>query len=83
MSRRAVFLPLMVQMVSVGEETGNLAKSFTTVAQSYEADADERTRAAIGMISPIISIILGGTVAFIAIALVSAMYGVFGQIQFS
>ena len=81
MSRRSVFLPLMVQMVAVGEETGNLAKAFTTVAQSYEVDADDRTRAAIGMIQPTVTLVMGGVVVFIATALVSAMYGIFGQLN--
>ncbi len=41
MSRRPLFLPLMVQMVGVGEETGNLDNTLTTVAESYEMEADD------------------------------------------
>jgi type IV pilus assembly protein PilC len=80
MSKKPVFLPLMVQMVGVGEETGNLDKVLTTVAESYETEADDRTRSAVGMIQPAMTIILGGIVAFIALALVQTMYGVYGQI---
>jgi len=80
MSRRPVFLPLMVQMISVGEETGNLDKVLTTVAESYETEADDRTRSALGMIQPAITIVLGGVVAFIALALVQTMYGIYGHI---
>jgi type IV pilus assembly protein PilC len=82
MSRRSVFLPLMVQMVAIGEETGNLSKAFSTVAQSYETEADERSRTAIAMIQPAITIVLGAGVVLIAMVLVSTMYGVFGQLQF-
>ncbi len=79
MSRRKVFLPLMVQMVAVGEETGHLDNSLITVAETYEVDADDRTKAAIGMITPAMTIIIGGVITFIAVALVSTMYGVYGQ----
>ena len=79
MARRKLFLPLMVQMVGVGEETGNLDKTLATVAQAYEAEAEDKTSSAVALIQPAMTIIIGGVVAFIAIALVSAMYSVYGQ----
>ncbi len=79
MSRRKLFLPLMVQMAGVGEETGNLDNTLATVAQSYEAEADDRTSSAVELIQPAITVIVGLVVAFFAIALVSAMYSMYGQ----
>ena len=79
MSRRKIFLPLMVQMAGVGEETGNLDNTLATVAQSYEVEADDRTSSAVGLIQPAITIIIGVVVAFLAISLVSAMYSIYGQ----
>ncbi len=79
MSRRRLFLPLMVQMVGVGEETGNLDKTLATVAQAYEAEAEDKTSSAVALIQPAMTIVIGGIVAFIAIALVSAMYSIYGQ----
>ncbi len=79
MAKRSLFLPLMVQMVSVGEETGNLDNTLATVAQSYETDADDRTSSAVGLIQPAMIIVIGLIVGFIAIALFSAMYGIYGQ----
>ncbi len=79
MQKRPVFLPLMVQMVGVGEETGNLDNTLTTVARSYEEDADERTSAAIAMIQPIITVVIGIVVALMALSMFSAMYGIYGQ----
>ena len=78
MSRRKLFLPLMVQMVGVGEETGNLDKTLTTVALAYEAEAEDKTSSAVAMIQPAMTMIIGAIVAFIAIALVQAMYSVYG-----
>jgi type IV pilus assembly protein PilC len=82
MSRRNIFLPLMVQMVGVGEETGNLDNTLATVAQSYEAEAEDKTSSAVGLIQPAMTIFIGAVVGFIAIALVSAMYSVYGEVSY-
>ena len=80
MAKRKLFLPLMVQMVGVGEETGNLDNTLTTVALSYETDAEDRTSAAVGLLQPAMILIVGSIVGFIAVAMVSAMYGLYGQL---
>jgi type IV pilus assembly protein PilC len=82
MAKRTIFLPLMVQMTSVGEETGNLDTTLATVGQTYEIEADDRTSSAVGLIQPAITILIGIAVAFIAISMVSAMYSIYGQVEF-
>lgn len=82
MAKRNIFLPLMVQMTSVGEETGHLDTTLATVAQTYEVEADDRTSQAVGLIQPAITVIIGIVIAFIAISLVSAMYSIYGQVNF-
>jgi len=82
MVKRKLFLPLMVQMVGVGEETGNLDNTLTTVAENFEIEADDRTSAAVGLIQPAMAVLIGLVVGFIALSLVSAMYSVYGQVSF-
>jgi type IV pilus assembly protein PilC len=79
MSQRAIFPPLLVQMASVGESTGNLDNTMDTVAVSYGMDADERMSTMTGLITPMFGLVLGGMVAFLAVALVSTMYGMMGS----
>ena len=79
MGKRSVFLPLMVQMVAVGEKTGNLGNTLATVADSFETEADDKTSAAVGLLQPIMTIGLAVVVGFIVIAMMSAMYGIYGQ----
>lgn len=79
MAQRKIFLPLMVQMAGVGEETGSLPGSLETVARTYEMDAEERTRAAIGLVQPVMTLVIGGAVVFVAVALVSAIFGLYSQ----
>jgi type IV pilus assembly protein PilC len=82
MAKRELFLPLMVQMVGVGEETGNLDNTLTTVAQSYEVEADDRTSAAVGLLQPALVVIIALVVGFLAVSLFSAMYSIYGQVKF-
>jgi type IV pilus assembly protein PilC len=79
MSHDPMFLPMMVQMVKVGEETGNLDSSLLAVAQNYESEAEEKTKSLIGMIQPIMTIVIAGIVGVIALSMVSAMYSIYGQ----
>jgi type IV pilus assembly protein PilC len=79
MSRNPLFLPMMVQMVKVGEETGSLDNSLLAVALNYETEAQDKTKTLIGMISPVMTIVIAGIVGLIAISMVSAMYSMYGQ----
>jgi type IV pilus assembly protein PilC len=79
MSKNALFLPMMVQMVKVGEETGTLDSSILAVAQNFEAEAADKTKTIIGIIPPAMTIIIAGFVGLIAVSMVSAMYGMYGQ----
>jgi type IV pilus assembly protein PilC len=79
MAKRAVFLPLMTQMVKVGEETGKLDNTLTTVAESFELEADDKTKSAVALIQPVLTIIIGLLVGFVVLAMISAMYSLYGQ----
>jgi type IV pilus assembly protein PilC len=79
MAKHPVFMPMMVQMVRVGEETGNMDATLLSVAQNYEAEAEDRTKALITMIQPVMTIVIGLVVGLVALSLFSAMYGMYGQ----
>ncbi|OGN99915.1 MAG: hypothetical protein A2Y58_04865 [Chloroflexi bacterium RBG_13_51_52] len=79
MSKNKLFLPMMVQMVKVGEETGNLDASLQAVANNYEAEAQDKTKSLIAMIQPTMTIVIAGIVGVIALSMVSAMYSMYGQ----
>lgn len=79
MSQNSVFLPMMVQMMRVGEESGTLDVTLMAVAQSYETEVADKTKALIGMIQPAMTIFMGLMVGMIALSMVSAMYSIYGQ----
>jgi len=75
MTNRQVFLPLMVEMTKVGEETGNLDESLVMVAENFEIEADRRTQALLSMIEPVMTIIMGLGVGFLALSVFMPIYG--------
>jgi len=82
MTKNKLFMPLMVQMTAVGEATGNLDNTLDTVAESYETEADDKTKAMVALITPAMTVFIGLIVGFIALSLLSAMYSIFGQVGF-
>lgn len=80
MAKREVFLPLMTQMVKVGEETGNLDNTLITVAENFDMESSDKTKAAVGLIQPILTVFIGLVVGFLVLAMFSAMYSIYGQL---
>ncbi len=71
-------LPAMaIQMIKVGEDTGNLDTQLEVAAGYYEQELDYKIKKLATIIEPVVIIFMGGIVGFVAIALVSAMYGIF------
>jgi type IV pilus assembly protein PilC len=76
MAKDPLFLPMMVQMVKVGEESGSLDSSLTAVALNYESEAQDKTKTLIAMITPLMTIVIAGVVGLMAISMISAMFSI-------
>lgn len=64
-----VFPAMVVNMIDVGEETGNLDAMLTKVADIYDAEVEAAVEAMLALMEPAIIIILGGIIGFIVVAL--------------
>ncbi|MBI3828069.1 MAG: type II secretion system F family protein [Planctomycetes bacterium] len=64
-----VFDDLVVNMIAVGEETGELDKMLIKVADTYDNEIDTLVGALMSLLEPILIIGMGGTVGFIVISL--------------
>lgn len=60
---------IVVNMVEVGEETGELDKMLTKVADNYDDEVDRAVEAMVSLIEPMMIVFLGGSVGFIVIAM--------------
>jgi len=67
--RHAIFPPLIVQMVHVGEQTGNLGGTLEQVAEFYEEEIELSTSTLISLIEPALVIGLAVIVGFLLIAI--------------
>jgi type IV pilus assembly protein PilC len=63
------FPPMVVQMITIGEETGQLDSMLEKVAEFYESEVDAALEGLTAAIEPVMIVGLGGIVLFILIAL--------------
>lgn len=71
----ADFIPPMVsQMVTTGEETGNLPKVLSRVADYYERELAKKLKAFSRMVEPIMLIVMGGVVGLIVSSLILPIF---------
>jgi type IV pilus assembly protein PilC len=69
------------QMFRVGEDTGTLDDQLGAAAQYFDRELDYRIKKFTSMFEPAVIVFVGVVVGFVALALVSAMYGIFDQVS--
>jgi type IV pilus assembly protein PilC len=69
------------QMIRVGEATGTLDTQLDSAADFYSRELNYRLKRFTDMFEPAIILVVGIVVGFVAIALVSAMYGIYNQVN--
>ena len=75
-----VFDDMVVNMVQVGEETGELDKMLIKVADTYDSEVDTLVGALMSLLEPILIIGMGATVGFIVISLFLPLLSIMQQI---
>lgn len=67
----------VVQIVRVGEDTGTLDEQLQVSADFYDRELDFKIKKLTTLFEPIVIVGMGLIVGFVAVALISAMYGIF------
>jgi general secretion pathway protein F len=69
LKRSGQFPPMVTHMIAVGERSGQLEAMLENVSRAYEADVETRVQALTSLLEPLLIVILGGMVGFIAMAI--------------
>jgi len=81
LARHAVFPPMVVQMIAVGEETGQVDMMLEKVATFYEQEVEASVDALTSLIEPLLIAVIGGCVGAAVIALYMPMFNIIKLIQ--
>ncbi len=75
-----IFQPMVIQMISVGEETGKISDMMLRLALFFEEDVTSTTKNLSTIIEPILMIIIGTAVGIFAISMLQPIYSSLGNI---
>jgi type IV pilus assembly protein PilC len=77
LQKEAVFPPMAIQMISIGEETGELDGMLMKIADFYEDEVEQAVKALTSVLEPIMILVLGGMVGTILLAMYLPLFKVF------
>ena len=81
LSQHSVFPPMVVQMMSVGEDTGQMDEMLHKISEFYDQEVEATTEALTSLIEPLMIAFLGGIVGAMIIAMYMPIFKVFDLIQ--
>lgn len=76
-----IFPPMVTQMVSIGEESGELETMLEKIADFYDTEVDNSVESLTALMEPIFIVVLGGIVGAIVVAMYLPIFDVIKQIQ--
>ncbi len=71
-----LFPPLLVQLIRIGEESGRLEDMLLKLAEIYDQESAETTRRLMALLVPVLTLGLGGLIAFIVASVLFALFSV-------
>jgi type IV pilus assembly protein PilC len=74
LKQSGVFPPMVVQMISVGEQTGALDEMLTKIAVFYEAEVDTAVDTLTSIIEPVMIVVMGGIVGGMVVSMYLPMF---------
>jgi type IV pilus assembly protein PilC len=81
LEQHSVFPPMVVQMISVGEDTGAIDSMLDKISDFYDQEVESTTESLTSLIEPLMIAVLGGIVGAMVIALYMPMFKVFDLIE--
>lgn len=76
-----LFPPMVTQMISIGEESGNIDAMLSKVADFYDEEVEQAVKALTSLLEPLMMVGIGGMVGSIIIGMYLPMFSVISAIQ--
>ncbi len=76
-----VFPPMVIQMINVGEKTGNIDEMLSRVADFYDEEVDAAVESLTALIEPLMTVVMGVVVGALLIAMYLPMFDIIGKIK--
>lgn len=76
-----VFPPMVIQMIGVGEKTGNMDEMLEKIAEFYDEEVDAAVSSLTSMIEPVVIVVMGSVIGGLLIAMYLPMFDIIGQIK--
>ena len=74
-NKKSAFMPpYVINMITVGEEGGQLEKVLLRIASSYEAQTDKAVQLFMTLLEPILILVMGLVVGFIVVAMLLPIF---------
>jgi MSHA biogenesis protein MshG len=80
-NRSEMFTPLVLQMIAVGEETGQVEDLLSEVANYYEREVDFDLKNLTSKIEPILVAVVAGMVLVLALGIFTPMWDMMGAVK--
>src|SRR5262245_23665383 len=77
-----LFPPLVIRMLRVGENTGALDAALTNVTYFYNRDVKDSVDKGLKLLGPVLTLVLGGLIAFVIWAVLGPVYDILGKLKF-
>jgi type IV pilus assembly protein PilC len=80
LKKEAIFPPMVTQVVSVGEQTGELDQMLEKLADYYEEEADSAIASLLTLMEPVMIIFLGVIIGGIVISMYLPIFSLIGRL---
>jgi type II secretory pathway component PulF len=81
LQRAGEFPPMFVDMIAVGEQTGDLAKALDKVGRRYDKELNIRIQRLTALVQPVVILVMAGMVGVIAYSIINGIFDAIGGLR--
>ncbi len=80
LAKDKVFPDMVVQMISVGEQSGTLDNMLSKIADFYDDEVETAVKSLSSLVEPLLMVVLGGIIAVLVVAMYLPIFSMAGNV---